>query len=218
MKYLGITQSGSHSGVTASRNRSGQYYRRKAIPVNPKSSFQGVVRDRLSINASTWRTITANQRAGWKSLGQDINRSDSIGQSHSLTGFNCYQSVNQNRLAAGDAALTDAPLVSTPAPPTTLTITLTSAALSIAYTATPLAAGTRLFIYASGPQSAGRSFNKNVKLIAVTAAAAASPANIFAAYSARYGVPITGSQVFFVVKTYFNGFLSGPFEVSQVTA
>jgi hypothetical protein len=99
-----------------------------------------------------------------------------------------------------------------------VTITLTSAAVSVAYTTTPLAAGARLFSYASGNTSAGRNFNKNVKLIAVSAAAAASPAVLTTPYIARNGVPVTGSQVFFVFKVYLGGFLSGPFEVSQIVA
>lgn len=218
MKYLGNTQSGSMGGTTASRNRNGQYLRRRATPVNPRSAPQLAVRARLSSNAATWRTLTDNQRAGWKDLGQQMTRNDSLGQAHTLTGFQAYCSVNQNRLTAGDAVLADAPDVVTPALPATVTVTLTNAAFSVAYTATPLAAGVRLFIYCSGQLSAGRNFNKNVKLITVTAAAAASPSNILAAYSAKYGVPVTGGKVFIVIRTYQGGFLSGAFLLAQVIA
>jgi hypothetical protein len=106
----------------------------------------------------------------------------------------------------------------TPTPPVTVTITLTSASLSVAYTPTPLATGVRLFTYASGGLSAGRNFNKNVKLIAVSAAAGVSPAVLLAAYTARYGAPVPGTRVFFVFKCYQGGFLSGPFEVAQLVA
>jgi hypothetical protein len=218
MKILDVTQSGSLGGNTSSHNRYGQYRRRRATPVNPRSTSQGVVRARMSLNAAAWRTLTDNQRAGWRDLGAEITRSDSMGQTHTMTGFNCYCMVNNNKLAAGDSVLTDAPAVTTPTPPTTVTITLTSAALSVAYTPTPLAAGTRLFTYCSGQLSAGRLFNKNVRLLAVSAAAAASPANLFAAYSAKFGVPVTGQRVFFSFKLYLGGFLSGPLAVSQVIA
>jgi len=205
-------------GTTSARNHYGQYRRRRAIPVNPQTSYQGAVRDRLAINAAGWRSLTAAQRAGWTALAEQINRSDSLGQSHTMKGFNCYCSVNQNNLAAGNAVVTDAPLLVTPAPPTTVTITLTSASLSVAYTPTPLAAGQRLFSYASPNTSPGRSFQKNLKLLAVSAAAAASPANLLSAFTARNGVPVTGSQVFFRFRIYQGGFLSGPLEVSQVVA
>lgn len=218
MKILDVTQSGSEGGVTSSHNRYGQYRRRKAIPVNPSSSYQGAVRARIASSAAAWRSLTDAQRAGWTTLAQQINKTDSLGQSHSMTGFNCYCMVNNHCLTAGDAALTTAPLLQTPTPPATVTITLTSAAMSVAYTATPLAAGQRLFSYASGGMSAGRSFNKNLKLIAVSAAAAVSPAVLLTAYSARYGAPVTGQKIFFVFKLYLGGFLSGPLEVAQVVA
>jgi hypothetical protein len=68
MKYLGAPQSGSQANTVASRNRYGQYYRNRATPVNPHTSLQGTVRARLAINAATWRTLTAAQRAGWGDL------------------------------------------------------------------------------------------------------------------------------------------------------
>lgn len=218
MKYLGQSQSGSMADTTASRNRNGQYYRRRAQPVNPNSSFQGVVRGRIATNSAAWRAISDNQRAGWADLALSINRTDSLGQSHTLNGFEAFMSVNTNNLSAGNAPVVDAPAVVTPSDLLTAVITLTSAAFSVAYTTTPLAAGQRLFSYISPQVSAGRKFNKNFKLIAVSAAAAASPANLLAAYTARYGVPVTGNRIFMQFKIYQAGFLSGPLSTSAVVA
>jgi len=114
--------------------------------------------------------------------------------------------------------LSDAPAIVTPAGLITVTVTLTAAAFSIAYTATPLAAANRLFIFASPQQSAGRKFNGDYRLITVTAAAAASPSNILAAYTARLGVPVVGTRIFLQLQTYQAGFKGAPFAVSQVVA
>ena len=119
---------------------------------------------------------------------------------------------------AGDAAVSDAPAIVTPADLTTATVTLTAAAFSVAYTATPLAAGVRLFIFVSPQRSAGRFFEGDYRLLSVTAAAAASPSNIFAAYSAKFGVPIVGNRIFISLTTYQGGFKGSPFNVSQVVA
>lgn len=218
MKYLGPSQSGSENGSTASRNRFGQYMRRRAIPVQPRTPAQLNQRARMSLNAAAWRTLTDAQRAGWLSLGAQMVRTDSLGQSYDLNGFLAYCSVNNNKLDAGDAAVPDAPALTTPPDLLTATITLTSAAFSVAYTATPLAAGVRLYLFASTQQSAGRKFNGGYRLIAVTAAAAASPANILAAYTARLGVPVTGNRIFVSLQTYQAGFKGSPFNVSQVVA
>lgn len=172
----------------------------------------------MSLNAAAWRALTDAQRAGWLSLGEMISRTDALGQTYTLNGFMAYCSVNNNNLDAGNAAVADAPALTTPANLLTATITLTAAAFSIAYTATPLAAGNRLFIFASPQASAGRKFNGDYRLIAVTAAAAASPHNLLAAYTAKFGVPVVGNRIFVKLETYAAGFKGDPFGVSQVVA
>lgn len=218
MKLLVPPQSGSIAGQTASRNRFGQYVRTRAIPVNPNSTAQGVVRARLALNSSAWRALTAAQRAAWSDLALSMVRTDSLGQSINLTGQQAYVSVNNERLAAGDAVLSDAPALGTPSALATATITLTAAAFSVAYTATPLPTGARLFTFVSPQRSAGRGFESDFRLLAVSAAAAASPANVYAAYVAKFGVPVVGNRIFLQLQVYLGGFLSGPLNTSAVVA
>jgi hypothetical protein len=218
MKILDVPQSGSLAGITSSRNRFGQYRRTRATPVNPNSTYQGTVRNRLSVNAAAWRDLTANQRAGWESLGSQMTRTDSLGQSYTLNGFQAYCSVNNNNLAAGNSVVSDAPALVTPSGLLTATITLTAAAFSIAYTTTPLGAGIRLFTFASPQRNAGRSYEGDYRLVAVSAAAAASPADVFTAYQTRLGTPIAGNRIFLSLQLYDTGFLSGPLVTSQVVS
>jgi hypothetical protein len=147
-----------------------------------------------------------------------MTRTDSLGQAQTLTGAQAYASVNNNQLAAGNAVLSDAPSIVTPGTLLTATITLTNAAFSVAYTATPLGAGVRLFIYLSPQRSAGRNYESDIRLVAVSAAAAASPANVLAAYTARFGVPVTGQRIFMTFRLYQGGFLGAPLTTSQVVA
>jgi hypothetical protein len=216
MKMLDVPQSGSQAGTTSSRNRFGQYRRTRAIPVNPQSTFQGNVRGRLAANSAAWRALTDLQRAGWASLGSQMTRTDALGQSYSLTGFQAYCSVNNNNVAASNATVSAAPSLTTPSALLTVTPTATAATFSVAYTATPLAAGQRAFIFASPQRSAGRNFEGDLRLVHVSAAAAASPANIFSAYSARFGTPVVGNKVFLSVVVYDDGFQSGPFTTSVI--
>lgn len=218
MKILDVPRSGSYQAITSSRNRFGQYVRSRATPVNPASSAQGVVRARLAANAAAWRSLTAIQRAGWGDLGASMTRTDSLGQSYTLNGFAAYCSVNNLNVAAGNAVVGDAPALSTPSALLTAAITLTAAAFSVAYTATPLGAGARLFSFCSPQRSAGRAFEGDFRLISVSAAAAASPANIFAAYQAKFGTPIVGNRVFLSLTVYTAGFASGPLVTSAVVA
>lgn len=218
MKLLVPPQSGSLAGQTASHNRYGQYMRTRAIPVNPNTTQQGAVRARMAANAAAWRTLTGAQRAGWSDLAASMTRSDALGSSYTLNGFLAYCSVNINNVAAGNATVADAPALVTPSTILTAVITLTAAALSVAYTVTPLPAGARLFSFVSPQRSAGRAFESDYRLLAVSAAAAASPANLYAAYVAKFGLPIVGNRIFFSFTTYLTGFQSGPLVTSAVVA
>lgn len=218
MKILDVPRSGSYQGLTSSRNRFGQYVRTRATPVNPGSSAQGTVRGRMSAQAAVWKTLTDAQRAGWEALGSQMTRTDSLGQTYTLNGFEAFLAVNLNKLAAGDAAITAAPALASPSAPVIGTITLTNAAFTIAFTPTPIGASNRIFTYASPQRAAGRAFEGDFRLINVTAANAATPVDIFTAYSARFGAPVTGTRIFLALHTYSGGFKSGPVAANQVVA
>jgi UPF0716 family protein affecting phage T7 exclusion len=218
MKVLVPPQSGSKEGITASRNRFGQYIRTRAIPVNPASFAQGAVRARMAGNSAAYRLLTSAQRAGWSDLGLMMIRSDSLGQSYALQGNQAYASINNNNLAAGAAVVADAPAIATPVALATVTITLSAAAFSIAYTATPLPALTYLMVFASPQRSAGRNFEGDFRLIKVGAAAGASPLVVLTEYTAKFGIPVTGNKVFLSLVTMTKGFQSGPYITSAVVS
>ena len=216
MKILNYPSSGSYQSLTFSRNRFGQYVRTRAVPVDPSSTFQQAVRARLATAAQTWRTLTATQREGWAALGEQITRNDSLGQTYSLTGFQCYVQIANNRAAAGDAVVTDAPAHLPPNPIISVTPTITAASYSVAFTPTPLAASERIFISASPQRSAGRLFEGDYRLILVSAAAGTSPTVILAAYIARMVTPVVGNRIFTSVQRYLNGFLSNAISTSTI--
>jgi hypothetical protein len=88
-----------------------------------------------------------------------------------------------------------------------------AAALSLAFTPTPLATGEKIVIQATDQVSAGKSFmpRSKYKNVLVGAAASASPSDILSAWEAIYGVPIAGNKIF--VRAYTvsaDGFASTP--------
>ena len=92
-------------------------------------------------------------------------------------------------------------------------------ALSVAYTTTPIAAGTKLAIYATKQVSAGifRPSSKSYKLIQVSAAAAASPADILASYIAINGALVSGRKIFFRLIPISSAGVAGPSFETNVT-
>jgi len=216
MKILDVPRSGSYQGIVSSRNRFGQYVRTRATPVQPRTPFQTAVRTRLATSAADWRALTGPQRQGWADLGDQMFRTDSLGQTYTLTGLQAFASVNNNKAAAGDARLSDAPALQEPDAILTVTPTITTTSFSVAWTPTPLSAGERIFVFASPQRSAGRGFEHDYRLIAVSAAAGTSPLNILSAYTARFGAPVAGNRIFVSVERYSGGFTSSPLNASAV--
>jgi len=216
MKILDVPRSGSYQGITSSRNRFGQYVRTRANPVQPRTPYQTGVRSRMATSAADWRALTPTQRQGWSDLGDQMFRTDSLGQTYTLTGLQAFGSVNNNLAAAGEARVTDAPALIEPDAIVTVTPTITTTSFSVAWTPTPLASGERLFCFASPQRSAGRGFEHDYRLIAVSAAAGTSPLNILSAYTARFGTPVAGNRIFVSVLRYKGGFTSTPLNTSAV--
>jgi hypothetical protein len=143
-------------------------------------------------------------------------RTDSLGQSYNLTGFQAFCSINNCNVAAGDARVTSAPAFLSPDAILTVTPTVTTVSFSVAWTPTPLGTGERLFCFCSPQRSAGRAFEGDYRLIAVSSAAGASPLVVLSAYSARFGAPVVGNRIFVSVARYKGGFVSVPLTTSVV--
>jgi hypothetical protein len=189
---------GKLNGGVFSRGASGAILRTKVTPINPASNAQQLVRSGLSSIAQAWRGLTDIQRAAWRAFAANVSSTNIFGDNVLLSGLAVFGRVNRNRQTIAQAILPDAPAMA--AISQLLTLTLTGAAgtpaLAAAFTATPVPAGHTLVIRATPQMSAGRSATKGkfVQLQTV-AAAAASPANLLAAYNARFGTLVAGNKV-----------------------
>lgn len=205
MKYspgLGFGQlSGSLGSTTASHNRYGAYLRSRTIPVNPNTTLQQQQRDDLSQLTTHWRLLTSNQRNDWKTLGGQMTRTDSLGVTYNLTGIQAYISVNRYRILFGLGIVDDAPAMG--GVPSLLTLGLTASntgvlqTLSVTYTPTPLGANNRLMVAATPDVSAGRSFfsRGEYRTVLYSAADAASPLDILAAWQSKFGTLTVGERI-----------------------
>lgn len=196
MKYIAGLMVGVLSGkagnTVASRGRFGTYIKTRAMPTNPNTSAQQSVRDTLAAAALQWASLTPTERTSWDTYAGTLTKTNPLGATYVPTGFNEFVG-NASNLAiyngfnSGNPAT---PIGAAPASIATATLTYVGGTSgSLAYTATPLPASTKLVIECTGPMSPGRKFirNSDYRQIFITAAAAASPANIFSAWEARYG-------------------------------
>jgi hypothetical protein len=105
MKYSGTIAgelSGSLGGITASRNRGGQYLRSKVNPVNPNSTLQSAIRTITQDLANRWvNNLTTVQRQAWDLYAENVGASPPPGGlGINIGGIAAYQRANLPRLYA----------------------------------------------------------------------------------------------------------------------
>jgi hypothetical protein len=212
MKWGALVVDGRNKigGHVASKNRNGSYLRTKVTPVNRQSTAQTTVRNRLSTISKAWHTITQAQRDAWGSAVSAYKKTDIFGDIQNPSGFSLYQKVNNNIMTLGGTIVTNPPIVAAldGISGVVLTYTVGTPALSLAST---VVSGTDhgFKIFATAPQSAGKSFVKSeYKLILVGTSALPATENILSAYTAVFGtVGVVGQKIF--VQVVACGAVSG---------
>lgn len=105
MKYrplLGDAMSGSAGGITASRNRGGTYFRQRATPTNPGSTYQDLVRQILGQLTSLWtNTLDEAARIAWDTYADAVRLPDRLGEPRNVGGIAQYIRTNVPRVQAG---------------------------------------------------------------------------------------------------------------------
>ena len=159
--------SGSVGGCVFSRNRFGAYTRNRAIPVNPASNQQQILRSALGTLVQRWTgTLTSTQRAGWENWAANTPQTDALGNPYNMTGQNAYVSMNSTRIQTSQAILDTAPIIFAGAaltPPAIVSATASTEAISVSFTNTDLwatAVGGQLYVYCGRPQNPTKLFFK----------------------------------------------------------
>lgn len=103
--------SGSIGGMTASRNRGGQYLRARVIPVNPNTERQGEARANMAQAVGAWTNILSDaNRQSWTTYAQGTPVVDKLGAQLILSGQQMYVKCALPRLIATLGILTAGPI------------------------------------------------------------------------------------------------------------
>jgi hypothetical protein len=208
--------SGSQQGTVHSHNQFGSYTRGRVVPVNPQSSNQTLARSRFSAVAQSWRELTDAQRLDWAALGAQIVRSDSLGQTYTLKGFNAYCLINAHNLANGVALVNIAPPLDQAPVVTIGAITIDDVDIfTMAYTAVGGVAGNSIEVWATPPVSAGKTYANpsTFKKLGKYAGNVASPVDLLDEYLAVFGdsqIGHDGERVFLEVRPFSTNGIPGP--------
>lgn len=104
--------SGSIGGMTASRNRGGQYFRARVVPINPNTAFQQTIRGFVASLTSGWNdTLTFGQRVAWNTYASQVLLPDTLGDPRNVGGLAMYVRTNVPRLQAALPRQDSAPVI-----------------------------------------------------------------------------------------------------------
>jgi hypothetical protein len=194
-----VAGSGKIGGHVASKNRAGSYLRTKVTPANAQTAFQVAVRGRFSTLAQAWRGLTQAQRDAWNAAVGAFSRTDIFGDLRNPSGINLFQRLNNVLVNVGQAPMNLPPLPSE-VPAVVLsafTFAVGVPAMSAEFDG-PVPADTSVIVMATAPLSAGKNnVTSQYRQIGVIAPASASPFNLLALYTAKFGgVGVVGQKIF----------------------
>lgn len=220
-----VTQaSGSAGGLTASRNRYGQYLRARVLPVNPNSVAQQAVRNSMTSLVQRWtESLTDAQRSKWSDYAAAVPVTNRVGDQVYLTAQNMYVRSNVQRYRYLPASLVDdAPVVFDLGTFTPVVIQVDSATGDVAVTFTATDAwnnedGGFLFVFVGRPINGTRNFfgGPYRQVGAVDGDSVAPPASPMTIGSYPFGLPTAGQRIFARVTA---GRADGRYSSAQVVA
>lgn len=208
MKISGVfggAASGALGNVVASHNRGGQYLRLRVVPTNPQTQPQINSRAALANVSQQWASLTSAEQLAWYTWAETNKVTDRLGKQITLQGNAAYIMINKRLYEDGDALLSDPPIAAPPAPLTSLsgTYDIGLGNFDVIFTATPLAAGVKLIVWAAVVESAGIRHIKNLlRRTEFSAAAETSPFDTEAGVTAVFGTLQVGQVVHYQVQTF----------------
>lgn len=153
--------SGSAGGITASRNKGGQYLRRRSVPVNSRTPEQQAARTNFGTAVQLWtEATTPAQREAWNVYAAATPTLDSLGNTIQLTGQQRFVAANSLALLVGAGAILDAPTIFNTgfAPSSLASVNLDDPTVEISLNFdAPIEAAGVLLLFLARPQNASRS-------------------------------------------------------------
>ena len=201
---------GKLNGSVASKNRYGQYFRNKITPSNPQTITQVEQRARLAQFSRQWRTLTVAQRSAWNGAVSGWTRTNIFGDVVTPSGNILFNRLNLNIATAGGSSILLPPSPSDVATPESLSLAVSSVTPSfdMTFAPTPVPADFTLVVEATPQLSAGiENANNKFRILSTVASAGASPVDLLADYTARFGTLQQGMKVF--VRISFINKISG---------
>lgn len=195
--------SGSVGGLVYSHNQGGMYTRARAVPTNPNTAFQQVMRNAVSQLTAAWATVlTAANRTAWATFAQNVYLLDALGQARTIPPLSWYIKANSLRIQSGLTIVNAGPTVyelATLQIPTP-TIVAAGTTVSIAFPsgdAWAAEVGGAMLVYASRAQSPTKNFFNGPYRFAGKILGAGTPPTSPQVVALPFAIGPVGSAMFF---------------------
>ena len=213
MKILEIPQSGKLGTIVGQSGRFGQIRRTLAIPADPKTPIQMILRRNLTRVARSWKSLTQVEQQAWITEAATVMSARKGGTRGALFGVQLYSGINCTNLLCGNDMVRLPPPKPNLGPPVATALAITNPAgvvtLQLATVGAPTQADPWI-VSASKPQSPG--FNKcdHIHIIGLAPAPQNGVCDISALYTVRYGVPPVGWKIWVSISATHAGWQEPP--------
>ena len=198
--------SGSAKGVTASQNKGAIFIRTRGTGSKKRTADQAAIKSIFKQLQQNWKNLGAAEIQAWNNAAKSQSGRRVLGQKAQLTGANLYLRLNFWVVRCGGQPLTSPPLLAGIEQPAVAEAAISGSSFMFRLNSVPeQAAGLRLVIMATGPQTVGtvtgvgrgstfcEPFTPGVGAV-----------NLLQAYAAKFGIPNAGKPKVFLRYFYVN--------------
>jgi hypothetical protein len=218
MIVLDIPKSGRCRDVVFYRLHQRQFVRRHVIPLNPKTSAQGRVRDNMTAVAKAWANrLTEEERLKWIRSSPAVLSQPRLGQCGPLSGQMHFMGINCVLATIGRELLREPPerVRFGPNPVGELTLSRRQGELNFELAVSgPVTED--IMVFGAAPCPAGRRKCRKPVYLGLLPAPVDGVSDITALYLERFGEPEPGRRIFIRTLQQRHGWQSAPVDTSNL--
>ena len=199
--------SGSAKGVTASQNKGAIFIRTRGTGSKKRTADQATIKSIFRMLQQSWKRLHAAEIQAWNNAAKSQSGRRVLGQKAQLTGANLYLRLNFWVVRCGGQPLTSPPLLTGIEQPAVAQTAISGNSFVFRLNSVPeQAAGLRLVIMATGPQTVGTVTGVGRgSTFCEPLVPTAGAVNLLQTYAAKFGMPNTGKP-----KVFLRYFLVNP--------
>ncbi len=198
--------SGSAKGVTASQNKGAIFIRTRGTGSKKRTVDQAAVKSVFKLLQQSWKNLGTAEIVAWNNAAKSHSGRRVLGQKAQLTGANLYLRLNFWVVRCGSQPLTSPPLLAGIEQPAVAGAAISDSSFMFRLNSVPeQAAGLRLVIMATGPQTVGTVTGVGRgSTFCEPLVPTAGAVNLLQAYAGKFGIPNVGKPKVFLRYFYVN--------------